>query len=193
MRARIAILTVALAAWSLPALAQTRPGPEGSARVPDTGTIAVGAAGSMAITRAPDLSNGFDLSVTGERYFAPRLSLRGQVGGSWTDILGHSFSGTASPLRVTGNVVYNWEGGKWHPFATAGAGLYRYRFVEDNRVSADNELGANFGGGVEFFFSRRDTLTGEVLIHVVPGRTDSLLADYDPRFWTIAAGYKRYF
>ena len=193
MRSRIAMLTVVVATWSIPVLAQTRPGPEGTSRMPDTGTIAVGASGSMAITRAPDLSNGFELGATAERYFTPRLALRGQVGGAWTDILGHTFSGTASPLRVTGNVVYNWEGGKWHPFATAGAGLYRYRFVEDDRVSADNTLGANLGGGVEYFFTGRDTITGEVMVHFVPGRTNSLLADYDPRFWTIAAGYKRYF
>ena len=68
------------------------------------------------------LSSGINLGAALEGYVTPRLSIRGQVAGPWFDIKGRPFEGSIKPMALTGNVVYNWEHGKWHPYATGGFG-----------------------------------------------------------------------
>jgi hypothetical protein len=38
------------------------------------------------------------------------------------------------PLALTGNVAYNFEGGRLHPFVTGGVGMYRYVFDQATRM-----------------------------------------------------------
>ena len=90
-------------------------------------------------------------------------------------------------------MVYNWEGGAWHPYATGGIGVYHYAFTENALASSDTKVGVDLGGGVEYFVTRHDTVTGEWLLHVVPGRATSALATYQARYWVLTAGYKHYF
>jgi opacity protein-like surface antigen len=103
-------------------------------------------------------------------------------------------------MAFTVNGVHNWERGAWHPYATAGVGLYRFRlsndFFDDDAFDGENsdtKFGVNLGGGMEYFFTRRDTLTGEIQYHLVPGDADTFLADYDTNYWSFSFGYKRYF
>jgi hypothetical protein len=119
--------------------------------------------------------------------------VRGRLSGDWFDITGRTFAGTIEPIAIEGNVVYNWEHGIWHPYATGGIGVYHYRFTEANLQSTDNKIGLNFGGGVEYFLTRHDTVLVEGLIRAIPGRPDSLLSDYEPGYWSILGGYKKYF
>jgi opacity protein-like surface antigen len=94
-------------------------------------------------------------------------------------------------MSVTGNVVYNWERGQWHPWATGGVGVYRLRYSENDFSASDTKLGLNLGGGVDYFLSRRDAVTGEIALHALPGDADT--SGLRARYWTIAGGYKLFF
>src|SRR5436190_1951625 len=193
MQKRLAIVTAAVLALALatPAAAQRRR--DVRTPVPDAGMVAVGVQLTAAVPTEPALKNGFDVVGNVEGYLSRRVSVRGSVSGAWLDIFGHGFDGTVKPVAINGNLVYNWEGGAWHPYVTGGVGLYHYRFDEGLTESSANKFGVNFGGGIEYFFTRHDTLTGEVLVHPVTGRVSGRLADYDADYWTIAGGYKKYF
>lgn len=177
-----------------PADAQTRPAPRRaqSDRVPDTGVMAIGLSAGLAIPTSDDLKTGFGVGLNLERYFTPRVSVRGQLGAAWMDLQGHSFEGTEKPVSFTGNLVYNWEGGKIHPYATGGLGYYHFRYTESDVDSSDNHFGGNLGGGIEYFFSRRDTITAEALVHLISGRAEGALSSHDATYWTILFGYKKY-
>jgi len=177
-----------------PANAQTRPAPRRAQadRVPDTGMMAIGLSAGLAIPTADDLETGFSVGLNLERYFTPRVSVRGQLGAAWMDLHGHSFEGTEKPLSFTGNLVYNWEGGAIHPYATGGLGYYHFRYTDSDIDGSDNHFGGNLGGGIEYFFTRRDTITAEALVHLVSGRAEGPLASHDATYWTINFGYKKY-
>ncbi len=184
----LALFVAVLVAHAAPAHAQRR------TPVPNSGMWAVG--GSVGAGSPTDASLGGGVSVAGnlERYLTPRFSIRGQLGGEWSDIVNRGFTGTVSPVFVDGNAVYNWEGGVLHPYVTGGIGLYRYRSFEHLAPSSSNtSLGADVGGGVEYFANRRVTLTGEILFHDV-GQVPTPLTTFNHgRFWTFTAGFKRFF
>jgi uncharacterized protein YndB with AHSA1/START domain len=114
--------------------------------------------GGVAIPTDDDLEKGWYMAVSGEGYFTPRFSIRAQFGGAFHDVEFGGADGKVSPVHITGDAVYNWEHGKWHPYVSGGIGFYTYRFGEGDDRPTDFEMGFNFGGGVEFFFTRR--LTG---------------------------------
>ena len=178
-----------------PASAQTRrPAPRRAqqGRVPDTGMMAFGLSGGIAPPTAIDLDTGFSLAMNLERYMTPRVSIRGQIGAAWMDLHGHSFTGQEKPVSFEGNAVYNWEGGKVHPYVTGGLGFYHFRYTEADIDSSDNHFGGDLGGGVEYFFTRRDTITGEGLVHLVSGVATGQLSSHDATYWTWNFGYKHY-
>ena len=187
----VMLTLVALAA--VPAAAQSRSSRTQSSRVPNGSMFGLGMATGVLAPSSIDQNNGWYLTVNGEGYFTPRVSARAQFGGGWSDIFGHSFAGQVKPMVLLGNLVYNWEGGKVHPYVTGGGGMYHYRFTEAGVDSSDTKAGVDFGGGAEYFFTRHDTLTGEVLFHAVPGMANGRSADYKARFWTVTGGYKKYF
>ena len=162
-------------------------------RTPDNGMFAVTLQGGVAIPNDDALENGWFMAVSGEGYLTPRFSIRAQFGGAFHDVKFGAADGKVSPMHITGNAVYNWEHGKWHPYASGGIGWYRYRFGEGNDRPTDSKVGVNIGGGVEYFFTRRDTITGDLTIHIVQGDVESNFFIYNPKYWTIAAGYKHYF
>ena len=181
-----ACAALVLVATAPAAFAQQRP-------VPDRGMGAIGLNAGVAMPSEEALNPGWFLAVNGEGYLTPRFSIRAQLGGAWWDVEGNALDGKVSPMHLTGDGVYNWERGKWHPYVSAGVGWYRFRFGEgDNRVK-DSKVGANIGGGIEYFFTRSDTLTGDLTIHFVPGTMDSAIFGYKARYWTLAGGYKKYF
>jgi opacity protein-like surface antigen len=169
-----------------PARAQTQ--------VPREGMYSVGLNVGFAQPTDDFLNSGFNMGANAEWYVTPRMSIRGALTGAWFD--DDAFEDTTlSPMAFTVNGVHNWERGAWHPYATAGVGLYRYRLSDEffDEDQTDTKFGVNLGGGMEYFFTRRDTLTGEIQYHLVPGDTDNLFADYDTNYWTFSFGYKRYF
>jgi hypothetical protein len=201
MRARLIVLTLGLvmSVNAGPAAAQRRTPRTArttrttATRVPDSGMVAIGGSIGASLPTDASFKNGLELAGSVEGYVTPRVSVRGQLGATWWDITGRGFTGTVKPVFVDGNIVYNWEGGAVHPYVTAGLGLYHYNFDIPAGSGSDNKLGADLGGGVELFFTRHSTVTGEVLYHAVSNPTHSPVADFNPRFWTLAAGLKHYF
>lgn len=188
MRTRLAMVpaVLVLCALAAPAAAQRH--------VPEAGMWAAGGAIGVSAPRDPSLDRGIALAGTIEQYLTPRVSARVQVGGAWWDIVGHHFGGSVDPVYFAANAVYNWEGGKLHPYVTGGLGIYLRRASETLTANAtDTAVGADFGGGAEYFFRRHDTITGELLYHAV-GQIETPLATFpNGSFWTITVGLKHYF
>jgi hypothetical protein len=163
-------------------------------RVPAAGMWGLGGSIGAGVPSDPSLANGLEVAGNLERYVTPRVSIRGQLGGMWSDIVGRHFTGTMKPVILDGNVVYNWEGGVLHPFVTGGGGLYFYRSsITGAPAMTDTRPGFDFGGGLELFYIRRTTMTAEALYHVV-SQVDTPLTTFNQgQFWTFGVGVKRYF
>jgi Outer membrane protein beta-barrel domain len=161
------------------------------ARTPDKGMFAITLSGGLAFPADEAIENGLFMGVSAEGYVTPRFSIRAQFGGAWHDA--NTGDLKVSPMHITGNAVYNWEHGKWHPYASGGIGWYNFRFGEGDDRPSDSAVGINLGGGIEYFFTRRDTITGDLTIHFVSGEVTSPFFVYEPRYWTLAGGYKHYF
>ena len=162
--------------------------------MPDAGTWAIGGSLGVSLPADPSLDTGLDVAGTVEGYLTPRVSVRGQLGGAWWDITGRHFTGTVKPLYLDGNLVYNWEGGALHPYVTAGVGMYKYRSTESGVVDgSDTKAGFNVGGGLEYFFTRDATVTGEALYHKVGAFNTPLAVFTDGSFWSLSLGMKKYF
>ena len=171
-----------------PSFAQRR------APVPDTGMWAAGASIGATVPRDASFENGLEVAGNVERYFTPRVSIRGQVGFSSWDITGRGFTGNVKPLYFDGNVVYNWEGGVWHPYVTGGVGAYHFNSDINPSVSGgDTKVGLDLGGGIEYFLARHATITGELLYHKVGEFTSPVTTFGDGSFWSFAVGGKKYF
>jgi hypothetical protein len=179
------IIVLLLSCAATPALAQ---------RAPAAGMWAVAGSIGASVPTDDSLDKGLDLAVDLEGYLTSRVSVRGQVGGSWWDIVGRTFTGTVKPVRLDGNLVYNWEGGVWHPYVTAGVGMYRYKSTIGSALEgSDTKAGVDLGGGIEYFFRRRATVTGEVLYHKVDAFNSPVTTFNDGSFWSIDLGLKAYF
>jgi hypothetical protein len=165
----------------------------GQKRVPDRNMFAIGLFGGLSIPSEDVLTSGGFIGVNGEGYLTPRISVKGQFGGTFYDVEGNGLDGKVRPWHLTGSLAYNWEGGKIHPYVSGGIGIYKYRFGEGDNRPSDTKVGVNLGGGIEYFFTRTDTLVGDLTLHLVPGTADSNIFGYHARFTTIAAGYKKYF
>jgi hypothetical protein len=157
--------------------------------LPVSGTSAVGFDVGALAPMSDELSGSLFLNGLYEYYLTPRVSLRGDIG--WTNPafdVGAVNSLMQIPLRVSG--TYNWEAGRWHPFATGGAGLYIVRFTADPPIgsSTDTKFGVSTGGGVEYFLSRTIAVKGEGRYHWVPDIRGEQLSGT-----TFAAGLKTYF
>ena len=114
MRQRIAMIA-AFVVSGLVAGTGTAAAQSETRRVPDYGMVGVGVSFGAAIPNDESFNTGLTTSVEAERYVTPRLSVRALFGGNWNDIVNRGFSGTTTPVRLNGNVVYNWEGGKGPP------------------------------------------------------------------------------
>jgi hypothetical protein len=148
----------------------------------------IGASVGAALPTEDNLENGLELAGNVESYLTPRVSIRGQLGTAWLDFSGGT--ATARPLFVDGNIVYNWEGGQWHPYVTGGVGYYRYHVK--NASATDSNAGFDLGAGFEYFFTRRSTMTAELLYHKVGEVIAPPLIISDGSFWTFAIGAKTY-
>lgn len=92
--------------------------------------------------------------------------------------------------RLGVDVIYNWEGGRVHPFAGAGLGAHFLQFEDDgNEIGdSDTELGFALLGGLEYFLNRAWTLKGEGRYHWVDNARG-----INPDGFVLSVGFKRYF
>src|SRR5262245_38526731 len=177
-----------VAVGALPAAAQERRGP-----VPAPGMVGVGASFGASIPTDDRLKTGPEIGGTIEGYLTRRVSIRGRVGATWEDFKGQRFSGTLKPVYFDAGWVYTWEGAAWHPDVAGGAGIYRFNYEENGIKGHDTAPGFNLGGGLEYFFTRRSTITGDVLYRR-SGDVVTALAPFEhPSWWTIGLGLKHYF
>ena len=95
-------------------------------------------------------------------------------------------------IHIPLDVVYNWEGGKVHPFVGAGIAAYFLQFKDNGRNVGDSEdtLGATLLGGIECFTSRTVSIKGELRYHIV---SDILNGSFNPDGAAITIGLKKYF
>jgi hypothetical protein len=162
--------------------------------VPAPGMVAIGGSFGAAPPSEASFTSGPTLAGNIEGYLTRRVSVRGQVSGAWWDITGRGFTGSVQPVAIDGNVVYNFEGGRIHPFVTGGVGFYHYRFRETPTTGSADKAGVDVGGGVEYFVHRHATATAEVLFHNTQTPMTSPLTTYNnSSFWTFTVGMKRYF
>lgn len=179
MRRLVCISAVLNCLFLLPASAQT----------PDTGLI--GAGGDIGVL-FPD--EAFEKTLTwdvfGEYYVAPRFSVRAMFSYASPGYENRT-EDHFRQARVLFNGVYNWEMGVWHPFATAGAGIYWVRELLDGAPDPDSDTrgGLNFGGGIEYFVRERSSLKAEARWDIV-----SQPAGFpDATGFSLTFGYKAYF
>jgi opacity protein-like surface antigen len=161
------------------------------------GTIAVGGRIGPALPRDDSgLQRALALVGTVDGYLTPRVLLKGEVG---TFSLNAERRGYFNPVRsvfVNLNVAYQWEHGSWRPYATAGLGIYHFS-LDAGPVShgpsnrGDNDIGASFGGGLEYFLSRRVTLIADLRYHSV-GDVVAIIP-FKGSFVSPSIGAKRYF
>jgi len=180
----IGSLVLALcAAAPLTAHAQARvPHTESGAVGLDVGAFAPSGNGIDKLDSAPIISGLYEYYVT------PRVSLRGSLGWTEPSLDGSTIDSVRTiPLKLDLN--YNWEGGRWHPFVGTGVGAYWMDYRRQGAsLNSATKLGANLGGGIEYFFNRALTFKGEARYNAVQD-----FGRIDPSGLTLTAGLKRYF
>jgi hypothetical protein len=116
-----------------------------------------------------------------------------------------AFSATAnnvefSDLYLTGGLIYRLSRGNIVPFLTGNLGVYFYNqeevlpvvgpIIEGQQVSSQytiktregSDFGMNLGGGLEFFVSRRSSISVEMLVHFLFGEIDDQVLDLSAMF-----------
>jgi opacity protein-like surface antigen len=179
--ALVAMLVLALAR---PAAAQ-RP-----QRQPDSGSIAVGGGFGAFIPSEGALSTGVALEGHADYYLTPRISVRFDV--NWNDPPFKRDSGDSlRQVRFGGDAIYNWEGGKWHPFAGGGiaAHLVQQKDSGEDFGASETKAGGDVLAGVEYFFNRTATVKVEGRYQFVGKTTLGI----DPSGFMLLVGLKQYF
>jgi hypothetical protein len=155
--------------------------------VPDRGMMAAGGEVGFFV---PDDEFGAAPIFGGlfEYYVTPRVGLRASVSRTSLEF-DRGTDDALNQLRFGFDVIYNWEGGKWHPFAGGGLGIHPLSIEEnDFELADDTEIGLNLLGGVEYFFDRRTTFKIEGRFQFV----DDVLGA-DPSGAAVTFGMKWYF
>ena len=176
---------LALLAMPLPALAQHH-----RLRQPAEGSIAVGAdVGGFVPT---DSAFNTTLALEGhvDFYLTPRVAVR--FGVDWAaPSFQRESSDSLRQVRLGGDVLYNWERRKWHPFAGAGLAAHLLQEKDNGHDFGDSEskLGGALLGGIEYFFTRTATVKGEARYQFVGSTRNG----YDPSGFLLLVGLKQYF
>lgn len=181
--ALVALLVIAL---PLPAAAQRR----SPARQPAKGSIAVGGDFGAFIPSEGALGSGVALEGHADFYVTPRISVRFDV--NWTDPPFDRDGGDSlRQVRFGGDAIYNWEGGKWHPFAGAGIAAHLVQQIDSGRDFGESEtkVGGAVLGGVEYFFNRTAAVKAEGRYQFV----DRTKLGIDPSGFMLLVGLKQYF
>jgi Outer membrane protein beta-barrel domain len=181
------LVAIALVLLTLPAAADAQG--RRSRRAPHEGSAAIGGDIGVFLPSEDALESGLSLEGFYEYYLTPRASVR--VGLGWANPdFDRDPDAYLRYVRVPLDVVYNWEGGKVHPFVGAGLGIYFLQFRNNGEDFGDqeNKLGATLFGGAEFFTSRTVSVKGELRYHIV-----SDINSFSPNGAAVSIGLKKYF
>lgn len=157
-------------------------------RVPAEAMAAIGAEVGLFF---PDeiFETGATAAVSLDYYLDPRFGLRGSLG--WVDPNFEASGDSLRQIRVSIDALYNWERGKWHPFAGGGFGAYLLQHKLSGRSSGleETKLAVRVAGGIEYFTRRLVTIKGEALYHGVQQGN----LPWSPSGLTLTIGFKKYF
>ncbi len=179
-----ATATVAASLLALPAMASAQ------ARQPAKDSIAVGADFGLFVPADSAFESAVAIEGHGDFYLTPRWAVR--FGLNWTNpSLERETSDSLRQLRLGGDLLYNWERGKWHPFAGGGIGAHILQQRDNDRDVGDSEskLGGALLGGAEYFFTRDATIKGEARYQFVGDNRYG----YSPSGLMLLFGLKKYF
>jgi hypothetical protein len=152
------------------------------AEFPEKGQYAVGFAAGLSEPFASSYHAGWTFNGSFDYYVSNHIGLRGSAGYSHSST---DFGGAYWKGSFLASAVYPFGADSVHPFARAGIGLYLVSPPgEGNRA----RLGAHVGGGVEWFFKRRVSLTGEGLFHVLTNVVGRGASSFE-----LTAGVRYYF
>jgi hypothetical protein len=159
------------------------------ARMPHQAANAIGGEAGIFLPTQSGMTSGPGFDGTFEHYLTARDSLRFGVG--WmqpSQTANHNAK--MRQVRLTGELVHNWEGGQVHPFVGAGLGWY---FLQpnvngSNLGSSATKFGGTLLGGAEFFTSKTIAVKGEARYHIVQKS-----GAYDPSGLSLSIGLKSYF
>ena len=157
-------------------------------RVPAAGSMAAGGEAGIflpdeAFEPSPIIGGFF------EYYPTARLSLRPSV-----TFLDPGFDrepdDSLRQTRIGFDVIYNWERGRWHPYAGGGVSVHALQLRDNGRALGDdsNQLGIGGLGGAEYFVNRRNALKFEGRVQFV----DDVFG-VDPSGFAATVGFKHYF
>ena len=157
---------------------------------PHAGSVAIGV--DVGVYRPDEeLQWAVTPQVLFEFYVTARVSVR--LMGGWANPKFLNGSGSMSHISGTANLAYNWEYEYWHPFVSAGVGIYSVqKFLDDDtKVGLRyNRFGFNAAAGVEYFATPQVTLKFELNYH----RVHPVWQIGDgPGGLAVTAGVKRYF
>lgn len=158
-------------------------------RQPGEGAVAVGGAVGAFLPSDDALDNAPHFEGQFQFQFTPRVGVRFGVG--FTDPSFKSESeDSLRQVRIGADLIYNWEHGAWHPYVGAGLGAHLLQLKDNGNDFGDGEskLGGAALSGVEYFFTRDATLTGEARYQFVDD-IDGL----SPSGLLLAIGVKKYF
>ncbi len=161
----------------------------GRGRVPDTGMIAVGGDAGVFVPSDDSFDAAPIFEGTVDFYVSPRVSLRPSV--SFTDpSFTREDTDSLRQTRLGFDVIYNWERGRWHPFAGGGIGANFIQQKDNGNALGDQQTKASFNalGGVEYFLNRRVSLKAEGRFQHVEDTNG-----FDPSGVALTFGVKRYF
>jgi Outer membrane protein beta-barrel domain len=124
-----------------------------------------------------------------EGYATPRVGIRGSFFYTAPEFE-RGTDDAARQMRLGADVIYNWEGGKIHPFAGAGLAAHFMQFTDDGEEvgEGDAKLGFDLLGGIEYFLNTQWTVKGELRYQWVDD-----FAGIDPDGLALTIGLKRYF
>jgi hypothetical protein len=160
------------------------------ARQPHEGSIGVGADFGLFAPVDSALASTVMIEGHGDLYLTPRWAVRFGLG--WADpSFERESTDSLRQVRIGGDLIYNWEGGRWHPFAGAGLGAHILQQKDNGRDIGDSEskLGGAMLGGVEYFFTRDTTVKGEARYQFVGDSRNG----YSPSGLALLFGVKQYF
>ncbi len=175
------LLAVALSG-PLSAAAQTYTAPATTPVAGEKGRFAAGIAGGAAFPFGSGYDPGWLVDGSFDWYASRLIAFRGSAG--------YASSSTELADRYTrasflGSGVLQFESGVLRPYVRAGVGVY---WISPPIGESRARFGVHGGGGVEWFFRPRTSLTGDAVFHLLPSVEDRSASSFD-----LAFGIRQYF
>jgi hypothetical protein len=172
----VLVLCALLAGSAFPALSQTPP------VAGEKGRFAAGVDGGLTFPFGAGYDPGWAVNGSFDYYVARLFAIRASAGyaSSSTD-----FTDSFTRASLLGSAVFQFDTRALRPFARAGLGVYS---VSPPVGATRARVGVHAGGGVEWFFNPRTSLTGEALFHLLPDAEDRSTSSVD-----VTLGVRHYF